>query len=200
MRTAEVHLHPRAALASRPDAATGWTGPGLTISESSGQSLAFIFVRANRVAQVRAVLADQLGIELPRDLHVATGKCLTLVSCGPGTYLAASFPGPGGISIANLQRYLGELATVVDYSDNLTVLTVNGPCAEDLVARLCSVDLQAREVPAQLGIVTLMLQVRTYLWRLTPVGPFTMAVPRSTAVGFWDALLLMARSADPASR
>lgn len=196
MPVADAPLRPKGGLASRPDAAAGWAGSGVTIAESSGLSLALVLARTKRVAQLRAAVADQLGMDLPRDLRVASGECMTLVSCGPGTYLAVSFPGPSCISVADIRRHVGEFATVVDYSGNFTVLIVGGPRAPDLLAKLCAVDLQARVLPAQLGIVTLIFQIRTYIWRLAPAGPFMMAVPRSMAVSFWDALLLTAQSLD----
>lgn len=194
MSAADAPMQPSGSLASRPDAADGWTGEGIVISQIRSPSLALILVRSGRIAQLRAAVADKLGIELPQDLRVSSTERLTLMSCGPGAYLAASTPGASCASVVDMRQRFGELAEVVDCSDNFTVLGLGGPRAQELVARICAIDLNARELPAQLAIVTLIFQVRTYVWRLAQTGPYTMAVPRSMAVGFWDALLQTAQA------
>lgn len=196
MRAVDTRLQPKSALASRPEAEDGWVGPGIAVTETCDRSLAFVLARAERIAQLRAIFIDEFGVTLPEDLQLAVGEPMTLVSCAPGAYLAVIAPGPGGMSVASLRQRLGAFAEVVDCTDNFTVLSVGGPRTAELLAKICPVDLDAPRSPDQLAFVTLIFQIRTYLWRQTPAGPYTMMVPRSVAVCFWDALLRMAQSQD----
>jgi heterotetrameric sarcosine oxidase gamma subunit len=197
MHAADAQLQPKSALASLPEAAEGWTAPGLAIAETRGTSLAFVLARAEHIAQLRAAVVDEFGITLPDDGQLAVGERMTLVSCAPGAYLALTTSGTDRTSVfANIRQRLGGLAEVVDCSDNFTLLSVGGSRIQKLLAKVCAIDLDAPGVPAQLALITLIFQIRTYLWRQTPAGPYTMMIPRSLAVCFWDALVGMAQSQD----
>lgn len=186
MLAPEMSMHARSGLASRPDAADGWTGSGIAVIERLVPTLALWFVQAECTALFRSAVFEMFQIDPPQDLGIAENASITLVSCGPGAYLAVF---ASGISVAELQQRLGDLAVVVDCSDNLTLLSVGGSRAQQLLARICPIDLDSRQLPEQLAIVTLVFQTRAYVWRATRLGPYSMAVPRSLAVCFWDALL-----------
>lgn len=191
MLAPDMSVHARSGLASRPEAAEGWTGPGIAVMERRVSTLALLFVQAECTAPFRSAVSELFQIDPPQDLGIAGNQRITLVSCGPGSYLAVF---ASDISIAELQQRLGDCAEVVDCSDNLTLLSVGGSSAQQLLARICPLDLDSRQLPEQLAVVTLVFQMRAYIWRAARPGPYSIAVPRSLAVCFWDALLQAAAS------
>lgn len=191
MLAPDTNMHARSGLASRPEAADGWSGNGIVVIERHVPALALLFVQAERLLPFRTVIAEMFQIDVPQDLGVSDQERITLMSCGPGAYLAV-IRSPA--SVAEIQRRIGELAVVVDCSDNFTLLSVGGLRAQQLLARICSIDLDSRRLPDQLAMVTLIFQMRAYVWRAARLGPYSLAVPRSSVVCFWDALLQAAQS------
>lgn len=169
-------------------------GAGLSVTEQQDHSIALIAAVRDRPARLRSELADRMGTDLPADRSVAISDRMTVVSCGPGEYLAVGTAGYVQTFAQDLQTRLAPLALVTDYSDQLTLLALSGACSGEVMARLCSIDFEASDGAGPFAAVTRVGLLRCYLWRVAPAAPLVMAVQRSCAVSFAEALLRAAES------
>lgn len=137
-------------------------GPGIVLAQCRPRSL----VQINGVPDA-AVLAEGLG---GAEAGAAAGRSFRAgeVTCmwnGPGRWLAESDEHPPRELVERIEAALGAHGgSATDLSHARTVLRVSGAAAEDLLAKLCPIDVEA---------------MRTGDSAMTLAGPFQVQVVKS---------------------
>jgi heterotetrameric sarcosine oxidase gamma subunit len=175
-------LQARSALASQVRAAAGWRDDGLHVVERFDTCAAMLTLSAAHAMPDAARLPV-----FPQDGAVLSQPLRTLISCGPRRYLAIAHGAEPGALLAELQQQLGNRAAVVDYSDQLTLLAIEGRKATGVLGALCSIDFDPAVFPPGRAVVTRVKDARAFVWR--DGERFMLAVQRSLAVAVWESLI-----------
>jgi heterotetrameric sarcosine oxidase gamma subunit len=178
-------LQARSALASQVRAAAGWRDDGLHVVERFDTCAAMLTLSA---AQVMPDATDAVTHPaLPQDGAVESQPLRSLISCGPRRYLAVAHGAKPQALLAELQQQFGNRAAVVDYSDQLTLLAVEGRKSTVVLGALCSIDFDPAAFPPGRAVVTRVQDARAFVWR--DDERFMLAVQRSLAVAVWESLV-----------
>jgi methylglutamate dehydrogenase subunit D len=174
-------LAARSALAAHSIASQGWSGSGIALADRFDVSAAMITLRQGYAAPE--------GLKLPRANAVTVEANLTVMACGVRRYLAVVSGEPRDALLDGLQRRIGAMAAIVDYSDQLAFISAAGPNAALVLSRLCSIDLDPRAFAPLGAAVVRMESVRAFLWREERGARFMIGVQRSLVAGAWELLL-----------
>jgi sarcosine oxidase subunit gamma len=163
----------------------------VVVTGCDGMGLATILVRAGQRALLAARLHELFAVELPfGPTRVGAGD-LSIAGTGPESWLAMQRGGGNGFA-DSLKEKLAGLASVVDQSDGYAVLQLGGRRARSTLEKLVPIDVHARAFAVGAVAGTVAAHVGTLLWRSADDEhghpTFGIAVPRSMAVSFWDAL------------
>ena len=178
-------LQARSALASQVRAAAGWRDDGIHVVERFDTCAAMLTLSAAH-AMPDAAEAARLPA-FPQDGAVLLQPLRILISCGPRRYLAVAHGAKPESLLAELQQQLGNRAAVVDYSDQLTLLAIEGRKATGVLGALCSIDFDPVAFPPGRAVVTRVKDARAFVWR--DGERFMLAVQRSLAVAVWESLV-----------
>jgi len=187
-----VTLMPRAPFAGLPD----WPsipvgGCGVVVEDRDGLGIATVQARKACVEDLAQRLRERFSIELPAGAVRTTSGNFALAGTAPGTWLATCEEGGNGFAY-ELRETLADLASISDQSDGYAVLRLSGPSVRDTLYKLVPVDLHPGVFPVGGVAATVAAHIGVTLWRLRddandqPV--FEMAVYRSFAADFWQAL------------
>jgi heterotetrameric sarcosine oxidase gamma subunit len=172
-------------------------GRGMSIRDRTGLGLASVVVRKNLTIALARRVREHLGLELPRGAGRSAAGSIALAGTGPGAWLASSENGHGTFAIS-LSEIIGDLAAVADQSDGYGVLRLSGSRVPAILSKLVPLDLDAQAFKPGHVATTAAAHVDIVLWRLDDIDRrlpcFEVAVRRSLAVSFWDALLTSAMS------
>jgi heterotetrameric sarcosine oxidase gamma subunit len=169
----EGHLAP-----GRSGLVTG-AGPGIRLSERRIASLWQVAAWPGRLSQAGAAAAAAAGApEAPGPGRSAAGGTATLMRIEPLKWWL--------VAGADLDRPAldGQDGTVLDLSHARTVIRVEGPATEALMARLAAVDLRERAFPEGAVAATGMHHVSVMLHRRA--GGIEIHVFRSFALSLWE--------------
>jgi sarcosine oxidase subunit gamma len=134
-------------------------------------------------------LQAALGVALPQTPRRVAAAGVTYLWSGPASWLAiADDPALAPRLAARLQN----LAAVTDQSDGRVTLSVSGPGAREILAKLVPVDLHPGEFPADATALTLAGHVAVLLWQ-DEAGDFQLACFRSFAESLYHSLAEAAR-------
>lgn len=125
--------------------------------------------------------SDVLGIALPRTAcrSIATGD-VTALWLGPDEWLLLK-PAAHQDWLADIAtRVEGTGASLVDVGHRQVALTVSGPCAEDILASGCALDLSIAAFPDGMCTRTMFAKAEIVLWRTAP-DRFHLEIWRSFA-------------------
>ena len=140
-------------------------GPGIVLAQCRPRAL----VQINGAPDA-AVLAESLGGAGAAPNRSFRTEGVTYMWNGPGRWLAESDERPPCELVERIEAAIGPHgASATDLSHARTVLRVSGAAAEDLLAKLCPIDVEAMRV----GDVAMTL-----------AGPFQVQVVRSGEVEF----------------
>ncbi len=166
--------------------AAGSTGPGIEIREI--KPLTAVQVAAFDADGAASAVDRTLGAPAPSGRNgVATAGEATVLWTGPGRWLVIE---PESRDLASLLRYPfpGDIAAVTDLSHARTALRVEGPKVRDLLAKLCTLDVDPAVLPAGSCAQTQFGQIGVLLYCRAHDG-FDVFVPRGFAVSAWETIL-----------
>ncbi len=166
--------------------AAGPAGPGVGITEL--KSLAAVQVAAFEADRAAAAIGTTLGTPAPSNRNtVATAGQASVLWTGPGRWLVVE-PESRDLAASLSRDCPGDMAAITDLSHARTALRVEGPKARDLLAKLCTLDLDPVGFPpgtcaqTQFGHIGVLLYCRAH-------DGFDVFVPRSFAVSAWESIL-----------
>jgi heterotetrameric sarcosine oxidase gamma subunit len=120
---------------------------------------------------------------------------VSIAQTGPAAWLAIKRDGGNGFA-ASLKSTLAGNASVSDQSDAYVVHTIAGLKVRSALEKVVPIDMHGRVFPVGRVARTVAAQVSIVLWLLPDDSgspAFGIAVPRSLAGSFWDALVCSAR-------
>jgi len=173
-------------------------GRGVLASEQPALSAVRMVARKAGDAALRARIRSDFRLELPAGPARAEGwlagdgaRPFAIIGIGVGTWLAVGARESGDLLDA-LRASVGSLAALTDQGGGMTVLRLTGPQVRATLAKLLPIDLHPHAFAVGAAASTLAAYIAVTLWRL-PDGAdgsavFEVAVSRSYAVSFWEAL------------
>lgn len=180
--------------ASRPLQGGAGGGEALAIRERAA-TLVQVTARKGRQAELAAVVADMLALELPASGRVGMAADKTAFWLQPGSWLIKAPLDQRGSLPVFLAQALSGIAAVVDQSHGRCVLELHGLHAQAVLARLCRLDLHESVFPAGRSAVTLVGHVPCLLYRSEKETPgFGLIVGSTFAEWLLDELAVAADS------
>lgn len=172
-------------------------GRGVSILDRRGLGLASVLARKDRTSVLARRVREHLSLELPKGAERCAAGSVALAGTGPGAWLASCENGHGSFA-TSLHEIIGDLAAVSDQSAGYAVSRLSGPRVPAILSKLVPLDLDARVFKPGHVATTAAAHVGIVLWRLDEIDCalpcFEIAVRRSLAGSFWDALLTSAMS------
>jgi heterotetrameric sarcosine oxidase gamma subunit len=181
--------------------------PGLTVREMTGLALASVVARQGQADNVRNLVAEPTGIDLPvspRRIEGAAGTAgdgLSFVFAGPGQWLAVAeasaverFAAAAGLDPAmagsaalemSLRAMLAGAAAVAGQGDGRGILRLSGPSARDVLAKGTAIDLHPLSFAPGDAAMTWCAHVDVTLWQRDADPTYDVVVPRGFAGTFW---------------
>ncbi len=166
--------------------ATGPTGPGIDIRELG--SLTAVQVAAFDTDRAASAIETTLGTPAPSGRNgVETAGDSTVLWTGPGRWLVVE---PESRDLASLLAHHcpGDVAAITDLSHARTALRVGGPKVRDLLAKLCTLDVDPTAFPPATCAQTQLGQIGVLLYCRVQDG-FGVFLPRSFAVSAWETII-----------
>ncbi len=125
-------------------------------------------------AKALAKALKSLGLAFPTPNHTTTKGDVTLIWTGRDqAFLIGPDPAP-----------LAATAALTDQTDGWAALTLQGPQATDVLARLIPLDLRLPAFPTGQTARTALNHMNAVVWRTTPYA-FTLLIFRSMAQTAW---------------
>ncbi len=156
----------------------GAAGAGLTMRETSNVSLVSITAFNGEISNLTEALENLCGATLPAPNRFITIGALTLISSGPGQWMAFS-------AAPNLLERLKPLrshAALTDQSHGRAIICISGPKLRETLRKGATLDLHA--FAAGQAAVTVISHISALIWREADQD-FIIAIPRSFAGSFW---------------
>ena len=163
--------------------AAGAGAPGIEIKELKG--LAVVQVAAFDPDRAAAGIGAALGTPAPVGRSaVATAGAATILWIGPGRWLVVE---PESRDLASLLAHHcpGDVAAITDLGHGRTAIRVEGPKVRDLLAKLCTIDVDPGVFPPGSCAQTQLGQTGVLLYCRVQDG-FDIFLPRSFAVSAWE--------------
>lgn len=148
-----------------------------------GLSLATVITRKGQRAALQARAAEAFGLALPEGPRLADGRGLAALGAAPGAWLFMAQTADLDWA-AGLASSLEGLASVADQSDAYVGVRVQGPAAQEILARALGIDLHDATFPVGSGAVTQAAHLGLILWR-RETEAFEVLSFRSYAESFW---------------
>jgi len=135
-------------------------------------------------ATTAAPLNTALGVTLPTTPRAVTAAGVTYLWSGPGSWLALS---DDPALESRLRAAAGTNAAITDQSDGRVILTVSGPHARKILAKVVPIDLHESAFPPDATALTLADSIGVQIWR--EAQKFHLACFRSFAESLGHALV-----------
>lgn len=173
-------------------------GPDASISYRDHLGLATVHVRRGLTAVLARRLRDHFALEIPNGARRSEAGPLGWAGIGPSTWLASCEDGHKTFA-TSLAAVIGDVTAVSDQSDGYSVLRVTGTRVPTILSKLVPLDLDPGAFAPNHVAATVTAHTGVLLWRLdtpsTSPATFEIAIPRSLAGSFWDALVASAIAA-----
>ncbi|MGH7126553.1 MAG: sarcosine oxidase subunit gamma [Stellaceae bacterium] len=166
--------------------AAGPAGPGVEIRE--WKPLTAVQVAAFDPERAACSIGTALGVPAPAGRNgVATAGDSTIFWTGPGRWLVVE---PESRDLASLLagHCPGDVAAVTDLSHARTTLRAERPKVRDLLAKLCTLDLDPAVFPPGTCAQTQLGQIAVLLYCRVEDG-FDIFLPRSFAASAWESII-----------
>lgn len=139
----------------------------------------------------QAAVDKAVGAEAPTDPNTVTeGKDNAVLWLGPDEWLIVTAPGKEAAIETSLDKGLAGLhASVVDLSDNYTVLRLSGSKARWVLAKGWPVDLHPRSFGPGQCAQSHLAHANVVLWQIDDAPSYRLIVRRSFARYLWEWLL-----------
>jgi heterotetrameric sarcosine oxidase gamma subunit len=169
---------------------SGAARPGVSLAERPGLAIWQISAwREADIAALRRALAEQLGVTLPEGRAALSEGDVVLFRIAPRRWWLVRPEDWSSDLAARLVAALTSRAALTDLSHARTVLRLNGPASENVLQRLCRIDLHPRALPAGCVAQTLLGQVTTLIHALDNGPSFDLYLPRSLAYSAVESLI-----------
>ena len=145
--------------------------PGVEISIQHPLSLVMVIARKNKSKTTQQKLDSLIAA--------------TVMWAGPDQWLVQAIDREDGALLTELQKKLGDMASVVDQSHGRVVINVGGIRARDVLGKGTPVDLHGDVFPVGKSALTQMAHVGVHITR-TGQNEFTLSVFRGFAESFWE--------------
>ncbi len=166
--------------------AAGPKGPGIEIRELS--RLTAVQVAAFDAEGAASALGAALGTPAPSGRNgVATAGDSVVLWTGPGRWLVIE-PESRDLPSLLTQHCTGDVAAITDLGHARTALRVEGPKARELLAKLCTLDVDSGSFPSGTCAQTQFGQIGVLLYCRVQDG-FDIFLPRSFAVSAWESII-----------
>ncbi len=173
-----VDLSPVSPFAFVPPGHFGARGTGLTMHEIANVSLVSITAFSGEIAALTEAVENLCGAGLPPPNRFTTAGTLTLISYGPGQWMALS-PVPGMIEML---KPLHAHAALADQGHGRAIVRISGAKWHETLRK--GVTLNLHEFATGQAAVTVISHISALIWREAD-QEFIVAVPRSLAGSFW---------------
>ena len=169
-------------------------GEALAITECPA-TLVQVTARQNRQADTAGIIAASLSLDLPKSGVVSVAGGRKAIWVQPGSWLIKAPVAERDSLPASLRDTLNGVAAVVDQSHGRTVFELRGAHVQDVLARICRLDLHDRAFPPGSSAVTYVGHVSCQLCRLGGQVPgFSVIVGSTFAEWLLDQLAAAAAS------
>lgn len=166
--------------------AAGPEGPGIETREL--RPLTVVQVAAFDTERAASAIGTAIGAPAPSGRNgVASAGDTTVLWTGPGRWLVVE---PESRDLASLLHHHcpGDVAAITDLGHARAALRVEGAKVRDLLAKLCTLDVDPAAFPLATCAQTQFGQIGVLLYCRVHDG-FDVFVPRSFAVSAWEAIL-----------
>lgn len=162
--------------------------PDLSIISRDNLVLASIAAGKGRLDDVRTIIRDTYGVDLPTKPERVEGNNIAFVWAGPDQWLAvAERGGDGGFGRdleAELKPLLNGKAAVVDQSDGRAVIRISGVKAREVLAKGLPIDLHPSAFPTNGVAITHASHIGIVIWQIDETPTYEIAMFRSFADSF----------------
>ena len=184
----------RSALAPvwRPGRHGSADGPaGLAVAEIADRDLIQLSTFPDRLRDVRAKLAAELGLDMPDDTGIAAAAGgHTVFAIAPERFWIAG-PRSAGLFENLSRRFAGEMALLSELGHSRTLLRLAGPGVRDVMAKALPVDLHVSVFADGAFAQSALHHVPVLVHRCARDGAdgFDLYVPRSYALSLFEWLM-----------
>ena len=152
---------------SAPESAEPRAGaPGIVLASCPADIVELAAFR-ERADELERISAGQ-NVTLPAPGGVLADSGGLALCVRPERWLIVTQPMAPGESAASWAEGSSGRGAVVDLSSALSAFLLQGPAADEMLARACRLDLDAGAFPVGRAAATIMVQVPAILARLTP--------------------------------
>jgi sarcosine oxidase subunit gamma len=164
--------------------------PGITLLEQRNFELIQIMARRGRWAEVAAAAGVRFGVMPPETPKAVVAKDATLIWSGPDQFFVLSQGGTN--TLEALEPAFAGLASLSDQSHARALISISGPSARVMLAKLSSIDLHPSAFPPGAAAATSMDHTSVTLWRgddSDGQAVFDLLVFATFAQSLWHAIL-----------
>jgi sarcosine oxidase subunit gamma len=161
--------------------------PGVTLVEIAGLGYISIAARGGKHAELEA--HREFACQLPQTPYAAQGRGAAFLWFGPARWLARAERSTIPDLLQRLSAAFADKVSVADLSDAYATLGISGARVRDALAKLYAIDLHPRQFHAGDLALTGAAHMPTILRQLDERPEYELAVPRSFAHSFVEALL-----------
>lgn len=152
-----------AAVAARPAGAAG--AAGVRLRQIGDIDLVLVMARRGQWTAAAAAAAGHFGTEPPHRPAARFAGATTLVWAGPDQFFVVGPHAGRGDPLLPLRGVFGRAASLSDQSDGRSLIRVRGAHARDMLAKICSLDLDPAVFGVGAAAVTAIDHTSTVLWR-----------------------------------
>lgn len=156
-------------------------GPGVVLTDRRGLALCQLMARHD---QAKAV-ADRLGIGADPG-RASVSKDFTALPLSSGQWMLISEAGRDGAFTAGVAERAGDLGHASEQSHGRVVIRLAGPCARDVLAKGCRLDLHPGVHQPGMCAQTPIAQVGVLIHQVDETPSYDLLVFAGFARHFWE--------------
>lgn len=165
---------------------------GVVFTQLRDFELLQIMARRGKAAALAKAAKQQFGVAAPLKPKAVAAGDTTLIGSGPDQFLALAPRKAGSPLLAASAKSLAGMASISDQSDGRALIRIAGPKARDVLAKFCSLDLDASVFAMGAAGSTSIDHTAATLWRGKDEGGapvFFLLVFTSFAESLWTMML-----------
>lgn len=162
---------------------------GLSLGELTGFELVQVMARRGQWSATEDACRQAYGKAPPARPHAVEADGAVLVWSGPDQFQILA---PRGSAVEKARTVFAGVASLSEQSDARSLLRVTGPSARDMLAKVCSLDLETDVFPVGAAAITFIDHTSVNLWRSADVegeAVFHLLVFGTFAESLWHTLL-----------
>lgn len=162
---------------------------GLSLGELTDFELVQVMARRGQWSATEAASASAYGKPVPARPHAIEADGALLIWSGPDQFLVLS---PRGEAMEKARTTFAGIASLSEQSDGRSLLRIAGPRVRDMLAKVCSLDLDPEVFPVGAAAVTYIDHTSVNLWRSADAdgaAVFHLLIFGTFAESLWHTLL-----------